>query len=257
MVYEDGFIRTLRLGKEFEAGKQSRIDLRDPDNLILEYTRLIFAGLLINDKLDRVLIIGLGGGAIPRALNKYYPNAKIDVVDIDPEVLNVAEKYFLFKTGKNIRAHISDGRLFLQDKINSDPPVKYDMIVLDAFDSKTIPGHLLTREFLGQVAQNLDPKGVVVANVLSDNILFHSIIKTYRKVFGSCYVFMGGQVKNAVLVTPGRDALGLEQKEIIEKADFLKKKYNFNFSMASVARQFRYDYRPKRLSKVLSDSKKM
>ena len=67
MVFEDGNIRTLRLGNGPNDGKQSRIDLRDPDFLLLEYTRLVFAALLINSTPFKVLIIGLGGGALPRA----------------------------------------------------------------------------------------------------------------------------------------------------------------------------------------------
>lgn len=253
MVYEDGYTRTLRLGKGYEAGKQSRVDIRNPHNLILEYTKLVFSGLLINDRPDSILIIGLGGGVIPRALNRYFPEAKIDVVDIDPDVLDVAEKYFLFKTGEYISTHISDGRAFVEDKIRSNLHVKYDMIILDAFDSSSIPGHLLTKEFLGLVARIMNPEGVIVANVLSDSRLFHSIIKTYRKVFGRCYVFIGEQAKNAVLVTPGKDAPDLTQKEIMEKAYYLNKNNDFNFSMASIVRKLKWNYIPKKLSKVLKD----
>lgn len=253
MVYEDGDIRTLRLGKSFEAGKQSGLDIRYPNNLVLEYTRLVFSGLLINDSPQNILIIGLGGGVIPRALNRYFPKAKIDVVDIDSEVLNVAEKYFLFKTGKNISIHISDGRLFVENKIRSNLPVKYDMIILDAFDSSSIPGHLLTKEFLELIDHILDPDGVIVANVLSDNNQFHSIIKTYRKVFGRCYVFIGEQAKNAILIIPGKEVPDLMQKEVMEKAYYLNKNYQFNFSMLSVVRKLRWGYVPKKSSKVLKD----
>ncbi len=253
MVYEDGFIRTLRLGKGFEAGKQSRVNIRYPDKLILEYTQLIFSGLLINDRPDNILIIGLGGGVIPRALNSYFPEAKIDVVDIDSEVLNAAEKYFLFKPGKNISIHISDGRLFVERKISSNTPAKYDMIILDAFDSSSIPGHLLTKEFLELIDHILDTKGVIVANVLSDNSLFHSIIRTYRKVFGRCYVFMGEKARNAILLTPGKDAPDLARKEIMEKAFHLNKKNHFNFSMTKVVSQLMWDYSFGKLSKVLRD----
>ncbi|MFC1495161.1 spermidine synthase [Thermodesulfobacteriota bacterium] len=256
MVYEDGFIRTLRLGKDYEAGKQSRVDIRFPHNLILEYTKLVFSGLLINDRPDSILIIGLGGGAIPRAFNRYFPETKIDVVDIDPDVLDVAEKYFLFKAGKNINTHISDGRIFVEDIINRNLPVKYDMIILDAFDSSSIPGHLLSKEFLELIAQIMNPEGVIAANVLSDNSLFHSIIKTYRKVFGRCYVFIGEQAKNAVLVTPGKDAPDLVHKEVMEKAYYLNKNHDFNFSMASIVQKLKWGYMPKKLSKVLKDSQK-
>ena len=252
-VYEEDFIRTLRLGKGFDAGKQSGMDIRYPDHLILEYTRLVFAGLLINDSPERILIIGLGGGVIPRAFNRHFPEAEIDVVELDSQVLKVAERYFQFETGKKIRVFISDGRVFVEKKISANPPVKYDMIVLDAFDSNSIPGHLLTKEFLEMIQRIMEPKGVIVANVLSDSMLFHSIIRTYRKVFGRCYVFLGEQARNAILVTPGTGAPGLLQKELMEKAYRLNKNFDFNFSMFQVARQIRWGFGRRKLSKILKD----
>ena len=253
MVYENGFIRTLRLGDGPDDGKQSRIDLRDPDFLLLEYTKLMFAALLINYKPLRILIIGLGGGALPRAINQYIPDADIDVVDIDPDVVEVAEKFFFFVPGDNIKIHISDGRTFVKKVALKNPGIKYDLIVVDAFNSSSIPKHLTTKEFLKELMLILEPNGVVAANVLVDNKLFHSILKTYRKVFKRCYLFMGGRAQNAVFVSPGPDAEDLDNKQLEIKAKYLQQLYRFNFSMVSVARQFRPMYSPKTSAKVITD----
>lgn len=256
MVYENGYMRTLRLGKDSEAGKQTLIDLRDPDALFLEYTKLLFAGMLITDKPYNILVIGLGGGVVPMAINRYIPDAEIDVVDIDGEVVDVAEKFFFFKLGRNIRVHILDGRSFIKQKIADTSFKKYDMVILDAFNSSSIPEHLLTKEFLKELVQVLDSKGVVAANVLSDNKLFHSILKTYQKVFKRYYLFMGGQARNAILVAPGIDAPDLDAKQAGINAEILQERYHFNFSMASVARQFRPGYPSAGSGKVLTDSQK-
>jgi len=253
MVYENGFIRTLRLGDGPDDGKQSRIDLRDPDVLLLEYTRLMFAALLINDKPSKVLIIGLGGGALPRAITRYIPDVLIDVVEIDPGVVDVAEKFFFFTPGDNIKIHISDGRTFIQKAAEKDSDKKYDMIIIDAFNSSSTPEHLLTKEFLKELTFILDPEGVVSANVLIDGRLFHSILKTYRKVFKRCYLFMGGQAQNAVFISPGPDAPEIDNKQAEIKAESLQSLYHFNFSLISVARQFRPLYYPRMSAKVLTD----
>ena len=252
-VYDDGFKRTLRLGKGSNAGKQSRIDLRDPDDLLLEYTRLIFAALLINDSPSRVLIIGLGGGVLPRTINRYIPDAEIDVVDIDPDVVKVAEKFFFFEPGEKIKVHISDGRAFIQETARNNPDKKYDMVILDAFNSNSIPRHLITKEFLKELILILNPEGVVSANVLIDNKLFHSIFKTYRKVFERCYLFMGGQAQNAVFISPGSKAPDIDRKQAEIKAESLQKSYHFNFSLISVVRQLRPRHTPKVSAKVLTD----
>ena len=256
MVYENGFIRTLWLGDGPDDGKQSRIDMREPDFLLLEYTKLMFAAFLVNDKPLRILIIGLGGGALPRAMSRYVPDAEIDVVDIDPDVVDAAERFFLYDPGDNTKIHISDGRVFIKDAGQENPVKKYDMIIMDAFNSSSIPGHLTTREFLKELMLILDPRGVVAANVLIDNRLFHSILKTYRRVFKRCYVFMGARAQNAVFVSPGPDAPELVNKQAVIKAEALQKLYGFNFSMVSVARQFRPKYSPKMNAKVLTDSRR-
>jgi spermidine synthase len=255
MVFEDGFIRTLRLGDGPDDGKQSRIDLNDPDYLLLEYTRLVFAALLVNDKPFKVLIIGLGGGALPRAINRYIPDVEIDVVDIDPDVVEVAERFFKFTSGEQIKVHIADGRSFIRDAAQKAPTKKYDLVILDAFNSSSIPKHLITKEFLKELMQMLDPKGVVAANVLIDNRLFHSMLKTYRKVFKRCYLFMGGQAQNSVFISPGPEAPDIDKKDIEERAHMLQELYHFTFSMVSVARQFRPRYAPKISAKVISDFK--
>ena len=253
MVYEDGHIRTLRLGRGPDDGKQSRIDLLDPDYLLLEYTRLIFAALLINDKPLKILIIGLGGGSIPRAFNRHIPDAEIDVVDIDPDVVEVAEKYFFFDPGENIKVHIDDGRTFIREAAQKNPVNKYDVVIMDAFNSSSIPRHLTTKEFFKELLLILNPEGVIAANVLIDNKMFHSILKTYRKVFKRCYMFMGGRAQNAVFVTPGPDAPDLDSKQAKIRAEALQQLYRFNFSMVSVARQFRPRYSPKMSAKILTD----
>ncbi|MGD9163105.1 MAG: fused MFS/spermidine synthase [Desulfobacteraceae bacterium] len=254
MVYEDGNIRTLRLGNGPNDGKQSRIDLREPDYLLLEYTKLIFTALLINNRPSKVLIIGMGGGTLPRAINYYIPDAEIDVVDIDPDVVEVAKKFFFFDPGDRIKVHISDGRTYIQKTIWDTPDKKYDMVILDAFNSSSTPKHLLTKEFLKELMLILDSEGVVATNVLSGNRLFHSILKTYRKVFKRCYLFMGGRAQNAVLISPGPNAPDFDGKQAEIKADSLQELYHFNFSLISVVRQFRPGYSPKMTAKVLRDS---
>ncbi len=253
MVFENGPIRTLRLGDGPDAGKQSQIDTRDPDLHLLEYTKLVLAGLLVNPEPRRILIIGLGGGVIPGTLRRHFPGCVIDVVDIDPDVVDAAERYFYFRPEGNTRVHISDGRLFIVRRIEDNPEMKYDMIILDAFNMDSIPLHLITREFLQQVRDVLDPKGVVIANILSYTALFDSELKTYRDVFKNCHVFMGRQAKNAIFVAPGPEARDLDSKSAEKDAETLQRRHCFSFGMKTVVQQFRPEYSPTRNARVLTD----
>ena len=88
---------TLKFGMRNNILAQSQMDIQRPRRHMLEYTPMIFCGLLNNSDPNRILVLGLGGGVIPREMRHYYPDADIDVVEIDGEILNVAKEYFIFK----------------------------------------------------------------------------------------------------------------------------------------------------------------
>ena len=157
-VTEDaGGRRALR----FERGAlQSLIRPGEPLRLELPYTQLAMAGLAFVPRPQRLLVVGMGGGAMPMFLRAVLPRAHIDVVDIDPEVVAVARRFFGFREDARMKAHVADGRRFIE----AAGPA-YDVIFLDAFGPSSIPEHLATREFLAAVRARLTPKGVVVSNV--------------------------------------------------------------------------------------------
>jgi spermidine synthase len=254
LVYEDGSERTLRLGEGAHARKQSSIDTRDLSRHLLEYTQLAFAGLLLSGNPRKVLILGLGGGVIPREMHGYFPEARIDVVEIDAEVVEAARRFFFFQPDERLRVYVSDGRAFVCRQAAMRPRPAYDMIILDAFNDEYIPLHLATREFLHQVAAILDPKGVVVANVFTRNRLFHDQFQTFRAVYGRCYVFSGEHVTNAIFVSPGPELPDLELDEASERAHLLQGERGFGFDLCSITRQFESWFKPKHGARVLTDS---
>lgn len=253
LVYEEGFIRTLRLGDNSRDRKQSVIDVRDLNTHQLEYTQLAFAGLLLNRAPAKVLVIGLGGGVIPRDMHDYFPEAEIDVVEIDPEIVKVAELFFFFKPDERLRVYVADGREFVQQQASREPRPAYDMVILDSFNSEYIPFHMATREFLEQVADILHPRGVVVANVLRSSRLFDAELRTFEAVYGRYYVFQGRHVSNAILLSPGPDIPDLEYIAAQETADLLQQKHGFTFDLNAVTRQFKPRFRTSHKAKILTD----
>ena len=163
-------------------GRESCKLLHEPDKLIFDYTQMMLAGLYLNPNPKRILITGEGGGTIPTALQQMFPDAQIDLVEIDKAVDTVARTYFEFKPGPKTRVTISDGRVFVKRMIPQKP--NYDLVLLDAFDADYIPEHMLTREFLQEVKTDMAPGGVIVANTFSDSALYDYESVTYRDVFG-------------------------------------------------------------------------
>jgi spermidine synthase len=158
---------------------QTRIDLDRPGDLALIYTRLLLAPLMWNPHPSRILMIGLGGGVLPRFLSEVYPDIEIDVVEMDARVTELARRYFDFKESPRLRVFEDDGRAFVKQRSQ-----KYDMVFLDAFKGGSVPYHLKTIEFYREIAQSLNEEGVLVTNLYGkSNALKPSDRKTLEAVF--------------------------------------------------------------------------
>jgi len=196
LVYENGDTRCMCFTRNCRVGRQSCIDTRHPDRLVMRYPQMMLGALFVNPAPQSVLIVGLGGGTLPRALRKVLPNVRIDVVEIDPAVVRVANRYFDFKSNDLTRVIESDGRVYVKRAQRTGQ--HYDLIMLDAFDHEYIPEHLLTREFLQEVKSLLTPQGVLAANTFSSSRLYEHESVTYEAVFGK---FFNLKRDNRVIVT--------------------------------------------------------
>jgi spermidine synthase len=254
-VYQRGSIVTLQFSKMPEVEIQSQINLSDMRELMLEYTRLAFCGLLYKPEPKRVLVLGLGGGVIPREMHYYFPELEVDVVEIDDEVAKVAKDFFRFQEDERLKVHVDDGRMFIKKQLNLEEVPKYDIVILDAFNSDYIPFHLMTREFLEEVKGVLADDGVVVANVFYSNRLFDAELLTYLEVFGECQVFSGTRSMNAMLVSPGPTGMTLSLKEAVEAGRMLQREHRFAFDMVRVAKRLKVNVRPDANAKVLTDDR--
>jgi spermidine synthase len=172
-------LRILRFGR-FGA-RQSAVKVGDPEHLELPYARIMAPiPFLFVEQPHTALVIGLGGGSIPGFLHSRFPDMRIDVVDIDPKVVEVAKSHFGFREDDRMRAYIEDGRRFVETTRQ-----RYDLIYLDGFGSDAVPAHLTTREFLTAVREVLTPQGMVIGNLWGRavNRNYDSMVKTYQDVF--------------------------------------------------------------------------
>ena len=222
---DDRGLRTLW----FEKGgaRQSVVKVGDPNHVELAYARVMPLGVAFVEAPKRILIVGLGGGTVPSFLHRHYPKAVIDAVDIDPDVVDVARRFFGFHEDANLRAHVADGRKFIEECKNP-----YDIIFLDAFGPDNIPFALATREFLLAVRRALTPKGIVVGDVWSSasNPLYDSMVRTYRDVFDELYIFDVRYSGNKILVAlPYRKQI--DRDDLAQRARQISQNKGFPFDM--------------------------
>jgi spermidine synthase len=185
-VQHHSTVRTLIL----DDNLHSAMDLKDPDRDVFPYTEYFHLGFLLNPNVTRVLFIGGGGFTGPKSFLRDYPTVQVDVVEIDPEVILVAEQYFRVNAS-NPRLHIynDDGRIFLRRTSQT-----YDLIVLDAYSKSYVPFHLMTGEFFKETTAHLRLNGSIISNLISrisndQNQLLVAEVNTIHTSFPNVYTF--------------------------------------------------------------------
>jgi spermidine synthase len=108
----------------------------------------------------RVAILGFAGGTTATAYARYFPDTRIDGVEIDGELLDLAREYFGLRDRPELELHSEDARPFLRRSEH-----RYDAIFADAYRQPYIPFYLATREFFELASEHLAPGGVLVLNV--------------------------------------------------------------------------------------------
>ncbi len=237
ILQKDTFYHRIRIEEDdearymyFDRTLQSAMVLKDPAALKLLYSRYTTIGLTFRPDARKMLVIGLGGGSIPKKLNKEFPNMEIDAVEIDPEVVKMAKDHFNVKESKNFRIHAQDGRLFLSRTQN-----QYDIILLDAYFTDSMPFHLATKEFFELAQRKLTPNGIVVANLISAvtgpaGKIARSFVRTQRQVFPQTYIFAARRPDHVsldtiqnVIVIATRDKQRVDIRDIVKRAGELDK----------------------------------
>ncbi len=199
LVEDKGDLRCLKFNVKSSKTSQSCLYKSAPQQLVFNYTKLLFSGLLLVDNPQNILIIGLGGGTMSNTLQQIYPQTTITNVEIDPAVIKVARQYFGFFENQRVSSVVQDGRIFIKRAVIKKQ--QYDWIILDAFNGDYIPEHLLTQEFLQEAKSILSPNGILSANTFSVSSLYAHESATYKKVFGDFYNVRNYKNSNRIILT--------------------------------------------------------
>lgn len=225
-VRETSDVRSLFfVDKDGSEQRQSSVDLNEPHQLQLGYTRTFFSTLLLRPEQERILIVGLGGGGMVRFANHELPQLQVDAVEIDPVVVDVAEQFFGTKAGPNTTIFTQDAFVFLKK-----PHGPYDVIYMDAFlrprgdsDLEKIPQRLKTAEFIREIQTQLKPGGLIAFNLIEWEGTTPDDLAAIDSVFPSVYRFSVPGRGNLVVIgsmTPeklSRDELAARATQLTER----------------------------------------
>lgn len=134
--------------------------LTEKDDFIY-HEMLVHIPMAVNMDIKKVLVIGAGNGGVARELSDFKTIEKIDVVEIDEQLVEVAKEFFPYEA-----AGFDDPRvtLYVQDalKFMRHSKIKYDLIIVDSSDPYG-PGEVLfTKEFYGHCYNILEDDGILV-----------------------------------------------------------------------------------------------
>lgn len=211
-----------------------------PNDLALLYTQFFPAGFVFNPDVESILFVGGGGFSGPKYFLNAYPGIeRVDVVEIDPVVIDVAERYFgVEDSNPKLNIYNDDARRFLLANDDIDR-IRYDIIILDAYSKNYVPFHLMTFEYFQLLNDHLAEDGVIVSNhigsigqgITSENWgfaayekskLWRAEYKTMSEVFPSMYVFptrlIGDSVQNIMLVASKDDTV-YDESDIRERQE--------------------------------------
>ena len=154
-------ITTLRAGPR---GIQSAVYTDGSYDLVFWYhQQMLNAIARLHDRNDAFSVLVLGGGAftVPDHVARDYPNAQVDVVEIDPELFKIAQEYFGVQDLPNLKVYAEDARSFVRRSEKT-----YDFILVDVFHDISMPWQFATREFGDAAVGLLSRDGVLAINMI-------------------------------------------------------------------------------------------
>ena len=194
----------------------------DTGDIAFDYTQYYKLYKYFVPEVQKMLVLGGGAYDVPGKMLEEQITATIDVVEIEPSLLKIAQQYFHLPTDARLVNHATDARVFL-----AQTDGKYDFIFSDIYHSLYgVPAHCTTKEYFSLVKNRLQPNGVVVVNAIGTltqqkESFLMSEIKTFRAIFPNSY-FMGvnspgsARLQNVIMI-------GVNGNTVL-MADLIKKK---------------------------------
>ena len=232
LVVDEGEMRHLRFGSE-HAGNQTTISLSNPSAVPMKYVRFAMLAMLFTPNCERVLMVGLGGGAFSTLLRRHYPALWIDALEIDPVVVEAAKKFFAVREDPRFRIRIEDGADFIGRTLNS-----YDVIFLDAHTGDAIPQHLASAEFFSRVRLKLSSGGVAVINLWDEGHEEHLIEKRFRATFPETACIRSADGFNFILFGKASGTIP-NHADLVAAARQLGSDLDLSFDLSKVAKRMR------------------
>ncbi|KJK20927.1 spermidine synthase [Burkholderiaceae bacterium 16] len=173
----------LALSLHFDAlATQSVMSRRDPDKLVLGYTRTMMAFLLLQPAPARISMIGLGGGSLLKYCYRHLPDAKVVAIEIDPAVIALRDTFHIPPDDERLEVVCADGAEYVKSQ-----DARPEVILVDGFLAHGMPTQLGSADFYAACHARLADDGVLVANFIDSDTDIPFYMEEIRSVFGDSF----------------------------------------------------------------------
>jgi spermidine synthase len=138
---------------------QSEMRCDAPEELVVPYTQTMMGFLLFNPRPEKIVMIGLGGGSIPKYCYAKIPEASVLTVEIDPDVITLRDLFCVPRDDERFQVLCADGADFVRNASDC-----VDVLLVDGFDMNGQSSQLCTQAFYDDCYRSLVPDGIVVVN---------------------------------------------------------------------------------------------
>ena len=181
---------------EFQPGMvQSEMRLSRPDDLVLSYVRAMMCFVLFHPQPGHIVMVGLGGGSLAKFCYRYLPQARITVLELNPDVIALREQFAIPRDNARFQVIQADAVAYMSQLDNSA-----DVLLVDGFDADGLPPALGSASFYADCRRALRPGGVMVTNIFSYDPLYNTMLRRLRQTFqGHICWFPGIAGNNRIL----------------------------------------------------------
>lgn len=222
-ISEKNGVRSLHLGS---ITVQSAMRLADPTYLELSYTRSAMAFLLFHRQVRDVLLIGLGGGSIPKWLHHHCPGIRTTAVEINPQVIAVSRSMFCLPPDDD-RLHVVEGNgtTYVAAQENA-----FDVVLIDGFGKTSAAQELTTDEFFCDCRRALRADGVFIMNLWGSDAQFAPLLDRIESIFTGFTICLPAERHGNIIVFGFRRSPGNPTWDELEsRAIKLEAEYGLEF----------------------------
>lgn len=208
---------------------QSEMRLEAPDELVLGYTQSMMAFLMFQPSPREIGMIGLGGGSLAKFCYRHLPEAAITVAEIDPHVIALRDCFHIPANDGRFHVHCMDGA-----ELVGQQPQRFDVLVVDGFDSAGQPAQLCSQRFYDDCHATLTEGGVMVVNLLYDQPSTGQYLARIRRSFhGAVTVIDSLDSMNKVVFAYKGDLRAIDVPTFMERFARLEAHYPAMLKMAA------------------------